>query len=222
MKLKVYEMNMEQFYLENPNQSIDETINLQYLNPTHEELIQVKDFKNSYQVIEQELLVDKIPKTCGFYIVELVGEGITSRAVIRKGAIACFESSHIDGKLLKFYDELGSPINNIKVWVNGRSEVLADAEYLVPFSKKGDSLKVLAVRDTYAETFSIYLDQEIYSFEVGLIYNHESFIVGKKSKIILHPVLKLGGKNISLLNMQNIKVTANLVNNQNIKSSERF
>ena len=39
MKLKVYEMNMEQFYLENPNTTIDETINLQYLNPTYEELI---------------------------------------------------------------------------------------------------------------------------------------------------------------------------------------
>lgn len=57
---------------------------------------------------------------------------------------------------------------------------------------------------------------------MGLIYNHESFIVGKKSKIILHPVLKLGGQKISLLNMQNITLTANLVNNQNIKSSERF
>jgi len=49
-------------------------------------------------------LVEKIPKKCGFFIVELVGEGITSRAVIRKGAIACFEESNIDGKLLKFYD----------------------------------------------------------------------------------------------------------------------
>ena len=42
---------MEQYYLENPHETIDETINLQYLNPTHEELIQVKDFKNLYQVI---------------------------------------------------------------------------------------------------------------------------------------------------------------------------
>ena len=103
-------MNMEQYYLENPHQTIDETINLQYLNPTHEELIQVKDFKNSYQVIEQELLIEKLPKKCGFYIVELVGEGITSRAVVRKGAIACFEERHIDGKLLKFYDEDGNTI----------------------------------------------------------------------------------------------------------------
>jgi len=114
-------MNMEQFYLENPDSNIDETINLQYLNPTYEEIIEIKSFKSPYQVIEQELLVDKIQKACGFYIVELVGEGITSRAVIRKGAIACFEESHIDGKLLKFYDESGHPIENIKIWVNGRS-----------------------------------------------------------------------------------------------------
>jgi hypothetical protein len=48
--------------------------------------------------------LDKIKKSCGFYIAEFVGEGITTRAVIRKGAIACLEESNIDGKLLKFYD----------------------------------------------------------------------------------------------------------------------
>ena len=55
-----------------------------------------------------------------------------------------------------------------------------------------------------------------------MIYNHESFIVGKKSKVILHPVLKLGSEKVSLENMKNIRVTVNLVNNQNIKSSEKF
>jgi len=75
------------------------------------------------------------------------------------------------------------------------------------------------VRDTYVEKFEVYLEQESYSFDVGLIYNHESFIVGKKSKIILHPVLSLGRNNVSVQNMENIKVTAHLVNNQNIKSS---
>lgn len=75
------------------------------------------------------------------------------------------------------------------------------------------------MRDTYVEKFEVYLEQESYSFEVGLIYNHESFIVGKKSKIILHPVLSLGRNNVSVQNMENIKVTAHLVNNQNIKSS---
>jgi hypothetical protein len=55
-----------------------------------------------------------------------------------------------------------------------------------------------------------------------MIYNHESFIVGNKSKVILHPVLKLGSEKVSLENMKNIRVTANLVNNQNIKSSEKF
>ena len=75
------------------------------------------------------------------------------------------------------------------------------------------------MRDTYVEKFEVYLEQESYSFDVGLIYNHESFIVGKKSKIILHPVLSLGRNNVSVQNMENIKVTAHLVNNQNIKSS---
>ncbi len=80
---------------------------------------------------------------------ELVGEGITSRAVIRKGATTCFEENHIDGKLLKFYDEAGNPIRNIKIWVDGRSQILPEAEYLIPFSKNTNSVHILAVRDNY-------------------------------------------------------------------------
>lgn len=90
---------------------------------------------------------------------------------------------------------------------------------MIPFSKKNDSVNILAIRDNFVEKFSIYLSQEQYLFDVGLIYNHESFIVGKKSKVVLHPVLKLGNSKVSVENMENIRVSANLVNNQNIKSS---
>jgi hypothetical protein len=58
---------------------------------------------------------------------------------------------------LKFYDESGHPIQNIKIWVNGRSEILANAEHIIPFTKNSSYLNVLAVRDSYAEKFSIYM-----------------------------------------------------------------
>ena len=51
IKLKLYEMDLEQFYLQNSTGDIDETINLQYLNPSIEEIVEIKGAKNSFHEI---------------------------------------------------------------------------------------------------------------------------------------------------------------------------
>jgi hypothetical protein len=81
----------------------------------------------------------------------------------------------------------------LKIWRSGREEIIENGEYLVPFSKQNEQITILAVKDSYADKFYVNLYPESYSFDVGLIYNHESFIVGKKAKVVLHPTLKLGG-----------------------------
>ena len=52
-----------------------------------------------------------------------------------------------------------------------------------------------------------------------MLYNSESFIVGKKAKVILHPVLKLGQEKISVQNLSNVSIKVDLNNNLNVKSS---
>jgi hypothetical protein len=54
------------------------------------------------------------------------------------------------------------------------------------------------VKDKFAERKYVSIGQENYQFNASYIYNTESFIVGKKCKVIIHPVLKLGNTPISL------------------------
>lgn len=48
----------------------------------------------------------------GLFIVDLEGEGVISRAVIRKGQITCLDSLTEAGQKLSFFDENGGPITN--------------------------------------------------------------------------------------------------------------
>ena len=44
------------------------------------------------------LLVKSIPNKIGIFVVDIQGEGITSRAVIRKGSIICLDSYSTEGQ----------------------------------------------------------------------------------------------------------------------------
>lgn len=57
---------------------------------------------------------------------------------------------------------------------------------------------------------------------MGYIYNSESFIVGRKAKIILHGRLSMNDKTMSLELLKNVKATVTVTNNQDIKTSYPF
>lgn len=63
----------------------------------------------------------------GVFIVDLQGDTITSRAIIRKGAILCLESFTEAGQKFSFYDQEGRHLTHkdgLKVWVQGKPKSL--------------------------------------------------------------------------------------------------
>ena len=58
----------------------------------------------------------------------------------------------------------------------------------------------------------------MYDFDVGYIYGPESFIVGNKSKIILHPRLTINNHNVSVKLLKKVTITTTLLNNMGLKN----
>ena len=70
----------------------------------------------------------------------------------------------------------------------------------------------------------MYVPMEDYRLEVGYIYGSESFIVGNKAKIILHPRLYLQANSmkVDLGLVKDVKITVDMENNQGIKNTLEF
>ena len=49
-----------------------------------------------------------------------MGDGISSRAVIRKGALVCLWKTTLAGKELQFFDDEGKRINELDLWIRGK------------------------------------------------------------------------------------------------------
>ena len=74
----------------------------------------------------------------------------------------------------------------------------------------------------FAEKFNQYFEEEKYTFNVSYIYNPESFIVGRKAKIILHGRLSIKNYPMSLELLRNTKVKVIVTNFQQIQSVYDF
>ena len=115
-------------------------------------------------------------------------------------------------------------MKELELWFGDKKHAVKDS-YTIPFGERHENHRICVVKDGYCEMISVSVPQESYNFRVGYIYGSESFIVGNKTKIILHPRLTLGSNNNVKMNLElleDVKITVDMVNNQNIKSSLDF
>lgn len=104
---------------------------MHFLDPTYQFEYQV-DNKNPFKEHIYDIIIKEIKKERGIYVVDLDGSGISSRAVIRKGAIFCLSRVTVAGVLLKFYDESGRKEKNLRLWLRDQYINVKDS-YLIPF-----------------------------------------------------------------------------------------
>jgi hypothetical protein len=91
--------------------------------------------------------------------------------------------------------------------------------YFIPYGPQ-NSEQIIAVSNSYAEQLFINIQSEQFRFACDYLYHSESFIVGNKARIVLHPALKLNEETTSLSRLQKVSITVAAVNNQNISSTQ--
>ena len=105
LTIKIFEMNLENFYLKNINlNDIDLNINLEGLIPNEEKIFNFNELPMVKSI--KEFSFDTITEqNRGTFVVEFVGNGITSRAIIRKGNLIILEKMTLSGQLFTILNE---------------------------------------------------------------------------------------------------------------------
>lgn len=152
--VQVYRIDLEKHFLEK-NAPVDQTESLAYLQPNHSYHYSTEN-SNPYLVQIYNIKVEGIPTSRGVWIVEFEGEGISSRAFIRKGGIANFNSNNSAGTELKFYDESGVQIQDYQIWMEGKKHQVKNS-FTIPYGEAGKNLNLIVTKDGYAESFPVYV-----------------------------------------------------------------
>jgi hypothetical protein len=100
--VNIYEINTENYYYSN-KKKFEDDISLDGIVPTYDDIFSYND--KPQLLLEKKISLSKVPKKRGLYIVEFIGNGHVSRAVIQRGNLRCIHKNTINGKVLYILDE---------------------------------------------------------------------------------------------------------------------
>lgn len=144
----------------------------------------------------------------GTYVVEFVGNGISSRAVIHKGGLRHVERTIAAGHAFRIYDDRGQLQKDAILWFGGHEYAADDAgDILVPFSSKGGTKRAVMRVGNRSELITFEHWDEEFSLQNWAFVERESLIAGANARLVVRPRLVLNGMRIDLALLEQPKLT---------------
>ena len=221
--VKVYEINTVNYYRD-MQREVDTSINLDGL---------VANEENSYNYDEVPLrrvrrhFEFQSLKKPGVYVVEFIGNGTSSRALIRKGQLHYLERIGTAGHVFTVLDESNTKLKDASIWLSGH-EFLAgkDGEIVVPFStspkRETIVLKQAAPAGSvgFASLDTFQHRAETYTLNAGIYVDREALLKRKTARVLIRPALYVNDTPVALSVLERISLQIQTVDRENVSTTK--
>ncbi|MFY0536826.1 hypothetical protein [Nannocystis pusilla] len=130
----------------------------------------------------------------GTYVIELIGGGKSSRALIRKGGLRHTVRVGLAGPTIRVLTDDGRPLDDARIWLAGREFAPRDdGAITIPFSTAPSRATILLVHGDIAQAETLQHPAEHYQFHAGIHLERESLVPGKTARVLLRPMLTVAG-----------------------------
>ncbi|HLL20852.1 MAG TPA: hypothetical protein VK427_01915, partial [Kofleriaceae bacterium] len=135
----------------------------------------------------------------GTYVIDLIGNGISSRAVIHKGRLRHTTRVGAAGQVVTILDEAGVPQPDARAYI-GEREYVPDARgtFVVPFSTAPGTTPMLLSSGDVATVRELGLVRETYQLAMNVLVDREALAAGKTVTAIARIMLLVAGTPVSL------------------------
>ncbi len=191
--VKIYELNALNFFLANKRQ-LNTDLSLDGLVANSEQTHTIDDgpFKRRRHTFKFPELKGKR----GAWIVEFIGGGRSSRALVRKGQWQLLQQTGPGGDLLTVLDEQGAQVKDAVVWLDGRKLSLDEklGRIVVPFTKEpGERPIVIANADgSFATLTQFEHHAEEYLLDAQFHIEREQLLARREATVAVRVALMLG------------------------------
>ena len=164
----------------------------------------------------------------GVYVVDFIGNGVSSRALIRKGMLSFATEMTAAGPVFDVYDWENERVKNAQVWVDGNAYTADEnGRIYLPFSNApgrravvislpSDQQSADSAADSAASSapgfssLGFFNHQaESYSLECGFYVDRESLLQGEKATVVLRPAVLVGALLTDLKILEDVSLTIN-------------
>ncbi|MBI4879204.1 MAG: hypothetical protein HY812_06035 [Planctomycetes bacterium] len=193
--VKVFEINALNYYLEEKKE-VDASISLDGL-VANEESTHVTE-ENPFRRVRRTFAFPSLAQP-GVYVVEFIGNGLSSRAVIRKGRLQYVERLGAAGQALCVLDEAGRFLPDATIRCGGREYLPdADGEIRLPYSTDPGTRQIVLCHGRLATLETLAHQAEEYRLEAATFVERESLLPRRTARVLVRPTLLLNGEAISL------------------------
>jgi len=216
--VKVFEINTLNYY-RNFGGEVSTDIDLDGLVANFRE---VYEYEEAPQLrVSREFKIPAIPNRRGLWVVEFIGGGKSSRAVVRKGALGILNKTTTMGELVTILDETNEPLEKASLWLGSEQyQCNKDGQTILPFSNN-PGVRSLVIQDPngFATIAKLVQPSENFELRAGMYLDQESLRTGGKAKLIVRPTLTVAGQTISLGKIESASLELSSTNLDNLPAS---
>lgn len=202
--VKVYEINTLNFYLLN-GREVNTDIVLDGLVANSEKALRFDEI--DLRRVRRSFDFPELAGKRGTWVIEFIGNGRSSRALVRKGKLQYLSRPSAAGSMLQVFDESNLLVDGASVWLGGR-EYLADktGAINVPFSNQPGRVPLVLVAGGFASLEQFEHPAENYQFSAGFHLERETLLPGQQAEVAIRPALALNGQPLNLGILKNVRL----------------
>jgi hypothetical protein len=157
----------------------------------------------------------------GVWIIDVLGGGQRSRALIQKGTLSSVQRLTDAGHVLRIFDEQGAAVASATVEFNGQ-QFTPDSQgrIFIPYSEQDRQQPISLVDGEFAALESLNMRSETYTLEAGFVVDPQSLIAGAQADILVRARLTCNGRPISLKLLEDPRLSITAVDTDGLSTEQ--
>ena len=207
-------------YFQHHQREVDASLDLDGLTASHTEVLRVTE--PAIRRVRRHLALSACTRP-GTYVIDLIGNGIASRAVIHKGRLRHVLRVGAAGHVITIFDDDGRPRPDARAWIGDREYVPDDGgAIVVPFSTHPGHTAMLLVAGDVTQVAHVTLVAEHAALDLALVLDRQDLSAGRTARAIARLALTIGGAPASLALIRNATWDVMSIDRQGVASMKSW
>ncbi|MFN3191864.1 MAG: hypothetical protein ACE361_15235 [Aureliella sp.] len=204
--VRVYEIDTAEYYRQQSG-PIRSDIDLDGLVPNVEKRFGFDFPSDRRHQFDVDLTGELKQSKRGVWVVDCVGGGLRSRAILRRGELLVTQRVTDFGHRFQVMDEEGNLIQDAEIEIGRRRFTSEDGIIFVPFADRQQTRVAVAIAGNYASTFDFVHEKEQYSLGAAVMLPRQSLISDRSAAVVIRPDLRCVDRRISLALLEEAQLT---------------
>lgn len=205
--VKIYPIHALNYYRE-IGEEIDTAISLDGLVPLHERTFEYE--APAWHRVRRQFDFPELSEP-GTYVIEFLGAGRGSRAVVQKGRFHFTERVTSGGHVFEIFDDARLPVRDAVIWLGGHEFSADDSGHiLIPFTKTPGSAQIVIgrsdsnPREATLERFDH--RAESHALDVDFHLERETVIAGRMAELLVQAKLFVANERIPVERLKDVRL----------------